>query len=60
MTCSVQEGNADTAVATVQLFAAPIQQGMDVPAGVRLPVYVSFVKQVSRHGYRVETAHVCV
>ena len=57
MLCSIQEGNADTAVATVQLFAAPIEQGMDFPAGVRQPIYTSFVKQVSTYSYRIYQAY---
>lgn len=46
MACRLQEVDMHDAVAVVQLFAAPIQQGLEHPEGLRQPVYVSFVKEV--------------
>lgn len=45
--CSIQERRPDEAVAEVQLFAAPIEQGMEHPVGLRHPIYISCVKRVS-------------
>lgn len=57
MACRLQEVGVHDAVALVQLFAVPIQQGLEHPEGLRQPVYVSFVKEVGARQPDVQAQH---